>query len=74
MGKMGVIIALDNASYHKGARLVEACELIGIAASISDYKTKIWDQVKHHVKEHIWPPIELLWDFVKGGFGRQYTV
>ncbi|OQR83178.1 hypothetical protein ACHHYP_15010 [Achlya hypogyna] len=53
MGKTGVIIALDNASYHKGlpddtfkgtwskARLVEACELFGIAASISDYKTQI---------------------------------
>ncbi|OQR86951.1 hypothetical protein ACHHYP_09717 [Achlya hypogyna] len=78
MGKTGVIIALDNASYHKGspddtpkgtwskARLVEA--------SVSDYKTQIWDQVKRYVKEHVRPPIELLWAYVKGGVGRRYTV
>ncbi|OQR85420.1 hypothetical protein ACHHYP_20577 [Achlya hypogyna] len=98
IGKTGVVIVLDNASYHKGLpdntpkgswakdRLLQACNSYGIMATGDDRcYIDVGHKVKAHIKAHARPVImamaearghtliELLWAYVKGRVGRQYT-
>ncbi|RHZ15510.1 hypothetical protein DYB31_014129 [Aphanomyces astaci] len=72
LGKTGVVIVMDNASYHKGLPpttpkgtwkkqdLLEACQRIGVEATAVEYRTVIWAKLQAYIKENVVPEVVAL--------------